>query len=284
MTTPEQPDPQVLLELRGVHKTYHSFGRAPVCALAGVDLQARVGEITGLVGESGSGKSTTIRCILALEKPDDGLITYGGIRLDQASKFDRRRLRREIQVVFQDPTGSLNPRMTAGQLIGEGLKVHRLRSTTKDVRERALELMGVVGLDQRDVDRYPRSFSGGQRQRIAIARALAVEPKLLICDEAVSALDVSVQAQILNLLQDMRDRLGLTVLFVAHDLAVVRQICSRVAILQAGRVVESGAIVEVFGNPCDRYTRELLAAVPIADPARARARAQQRLRSLSAPS
>jgi len=270
-----------LLDVHGLRKVYHSLGRPPVVALDGLFLQVRAGGITGLVGESGSGKSTTIRCILGLDQPDEGWIDYDGIRLTEAGKLERRRLHREIQVVFQDPTGSLNPRMTAGQLIGEGLRVHRLRTTSASLRQRVLELMALVGLDQRDVDRYPRSFSGGQRQRIAIARALAVEPTLLICDEAVSALDVSVQAQILTLLQDMRDQLGLTVLFVAHDLAVVRQICSRVAILQAGRIVEEGDSAAVFAHPEHPYTRELLEAVPIADPARARARAAQRLAALS---
>jgi ABC-type oligopeptide transport system ATPase subunit len=271
-----------LLDVRGVRKTYRCFGQPPVNALDDLYLRLPAGEITGLVGESGSGKSTTIRCILGLETPDEGWISYAGIRLDQASRHERRRLRREVQVVFQDPTGSLNPRMTAGQLIGEGLHVHRLRSTPAAIRERVLELMHLVGLDGRDIDRHPRSFSGGQRQRIAIARAVAVEPALLICDEAVSALDVSVQAQILTLLRDMREQLGLTVLFVAHDLAVVRQICSRVAILRAGRIVEEGLSADVFSTPRHTYTRQLLDAVPIPDPPRARARALQR-HDLSAP-
>jgi oligopeptide transport system ATP-binding protein len=271
---------RALLEIRGLRKTYHAFGRPPVVALDDVYLRVAEGEITGLVGESGSGKSTTIRCVLGLEKLDDGWIEYDGIRLDQATRAQRQRIRREIQVVFQDPTGSLNPRMTAGDLIGEGLKVHRLRSGAAAIRSRVLELMGLVGLDGRDIDRYPRSFSGGQRQRIAIARALAVEPRLLICDEAVSALDVSVQAQILNLLLDTTETLGLTVLFVAHDLAVVRQVCSRVAILRAGTVIEEGTGEEIFAGPREGYTRDLLAAVPIPEPAVARARARSRLAQL----
>ncbi|SOD72598.1 peptide/nickel transport system ATP-binding protein/oligopeptide transport system ATP-binding protein [Jatrophihabitans sp. GAS493] len=273
----------ILLDVRGVRKSYRSFGQAPVNALNDVYLRVPAGEITGLVGESGSGKSTTIRCILGLEKPDDGWIEFDGIRIDGAGKEQRRRLQREIQVVFQDPTGSLNPRMTAGELIGEGIRVHRLRPNRAAERVRVLELLRLVGLDERDIDRYPRSFSGGQRQRIAIARALAVEPRLLICDEAVSALDVSVQAQILNLLQDMRDDLGLTVLFVAHDLAVVRQLCSRVAILSDGHIVEEGLSGEVFADPRAEYTRQLLAAVPIPDPPVARARARERLLALAQP-
>jgi ABC-type oligopeptide transport system ATPase subunit len=269
-----------LLQVRGLRKTYHALGREPVVALDDLSLDVPSGEITGLVGESGSGKSTTIRCILGLDRPDAGHIDYDGISLLGATKEQRKRLHREIQVVFQDPTGSLNPRMTAGQLIGEGLRVHHLRTTKQAMRDRVAELMAMAGLDVRDIDRYPRSFSGGQRQRIAIARALAVEPRLLICDEAVSALDVSVQAQILNLLADMRARLGLTVLFVAHDLAVVRQIAVEVAIICAGRIVEEGTTAEVFEHPQHEYTRALLDAVPIPDPVRARARAAERVRAL----
>jgi ABC-type glutathione transport system ATPase component len=266
-----------LLSLRGVRKTYGKFAHSAVHALTDLGLDVEAGTITGLVGESGSGKSTTIRCILGLEKPDAGTIEYNGIDLVNASRQQMRKLRREIQVVFQDPTGSLNPRMTVGELIGEGIEVHRLAPNAAARRARVVEIMGLVGLDARDADRYPRSFSGGQRQRIAIARALAVEPQLLICDEAVSALDVSVQAQILNLLLDMRHRLGLTVLFVAHDLAVIRQVCTAVAILKDGQIVEHGPCSEVFENPQHEYTVQLLDAVPIPDPPLARARIAERL-------
>ncbi|HEX4189951.1 MAG TPA: ATP-binding cassette domain-containing protein [Marmoricola sp.] len=265
-----------LLDVRGLSKTYRAIGRAPVTALDDVYFRVPRGEITGLVGESGSGKSTTIRCILGLEKADDGWISYDGSRLVSGGRGLGRARHREIQVVFQDPTSSLNPRMTAGELIGEGLVVHGLCGSKDERADRVAELMTLVGLDPAAADRRPRSFSGGQRQRIAIARALAVEPRLLICDEAVSALDVSVQAQILNLLLDMRERLGLSVLFVAHDLAIVHQIASEVVVLQGGRVVEAGPCAEVFADPQHPYTRELLAAVPVPDPAAARARARER--------
>ena len=265
-----------LLQIRGLTKTYRSIGRQPVTSLDDVYFGVPEGQITGLVGESGSGKSTTIRCILGLERPDDGWIEYDGARLLSHGIGLGRAPHREIQVVFQDPTSSLNPRMTAADLIGEALVVHRLCATRQARQARVAELMRLVGLDPAAADRRPRSFSGGQRQRIAIARALAVEPRLLICDEAVSALDVSVQAQILNLLLDMRDTLGLTVLFVAHDLAIVRQIASDVVVLKGGRVVEEGPCDEVFAHPDHPYTRELLAAAPIPDPEAARARARER--------
>jgi peptide/nickel transport system ATP-binding protein/oligopeptide transport system ATP-binding protein len=270
-----------LLELRNVSKTYGRFAPSATSALVDLSMDVEAGTIAGLVGESGSGKSTTIRCILGLEKPDQGSISYSGVSLLSASRRQMRQLRRQIQVVFQDPTGSLNPRMTVGELIGEGITVHKLAATASAQRGRVVELMGLVGLDARDVDRYPRSFSGGQRQRIAIARALAVEPQLLICDEAVSALDVSVQAQILNLLMDMRRRFGLTVLFVAHDLGVIRQICTDVAILKGGQIVESGSCADIFERPQDEYTRQLLEAVPIPDPPVARQRARERLALIS---
>jgi ABC-type glutathione transport system ATPase component len=261
-----------LLELRGVSKTFHAFGREPVRALDEAYLRVPEGEITGLVGESGSGKSTMLRCIMGLERPDGGQVSYDGVDVTRARRAETRRLRREIQLVFQDPTASLNPRMTVAELIGEGLIVHRLVAGAAARRARAAELLELVGLDERDVDRYPRSFSGGQRQRIAIARALAVQPRLLICDEPVSSLDVSVQAQILNLLQDMRETLGLTILFVSHDLAVVRQICTSVAVLSAGAVVEEGEAAAVLTAPRHPYTQALLAAVPVPDPRVARER------------
>jgi oligopeptide transport system ATP-binding protein len=267
---------ETLLEIRGLDKTYRSGGREPVVALDDVYLRVPKGEITCLVGESGSGKSTTVRCILGLERPDSGWMQYAGDTLDFGTRGLGRTHHRQIQVVFQDPTASLNPRMTIGDLIGEGLVVHGLTSTKAERVERVAELMTMVGLDPATAGRRPGSFSGGQRQRIAIARALAVEPELLICDEAVSALDVSVQAQILNLLLDMRDRLDLTVLFIAHDLAVVHQIATQVVVLQRGRVVEEGPCDQVFRDPQHEYTRALLDAVPIPEPARSRARASQR--------
>ncbi|MCF7552733.1 ATP-binding cassette domain-containing protein [Pseudonocardia sp. WMMC193] len=253
-----------LLEMRAVDVTFRSFGRAPVTALDDVYLRVEEGTITGLVGESGSGKTTALRCCVGLQRPDDGEVVYDGVDVVRARGAERKRLRREIQLVHQDPTSSLDPRMTVQQIVSEGMAVHGLHP--KGRRDRVAELLESVGLDARDLDRYPRSFSGGQRQRIAIARALAVEPRLLVCDEPVSALDVSVQAQILNLLQDMQESLGLTILFVAHDLAVVRQICAQVTVLHNGRLVEEGPADAVLGAPREAYTRALLAAVPVPDP------------------
>ena len=273
---PALPEPALpelpLLELRGVSKTYHPHRRHPVTALDDVSFQVPRAQVTALVGESGSGKSTTVRSVLGLEKPDAGQILYRGQPLTATRGGLGRARHREIQVVFQDPAASLNPRMSAAGLIGEGLIVHGLARGKAARSARVAELMRLVGLDPDSGGRRPRDFSGGQRQRIAIARALAVEPALLICDEAVSALDVSVQAQILNLLLDMRDRLDLTVLFVAHDLAVVHQIASSVVVLRRGHVVEAGPVEAVFSRPGHPYTRELLAAVPVPDPARARTR------------
>jgi peptide/nickel transport system ATP-binding protein/oligopeptide transport system ATP-binding protein len=274
---------ETLLELRGLTKTFHSRRRHAVTALSEVSFRVPRGKVTALVGESGSGKSTTIRCILGLEKPDSGWIEYKGQRLSATNGSLGRARHREIQVVFQDPTASLNPRMSAADLISEGLIVHGLAKGKAAQAARCAELMRLVGLDPDSGRRRPRDFSGGQRQRIAIARALAVEPELLICDEAVSALDVSVQAQILNLLLDMRDRLDLTVLFVAHDLAVVRQIAAEIVVLRHGQVVEEGPADTIFTRPEHPYTRELLQAVPIPDPPRARARAAQNRSRSAAP-
>ncbi|MBT8161799.1 MULTISPECIES: ABC transporter ATP-binding protein [Arthrobacter] len=266
-----------LLELRDVCKTFHAFGREPVKALRDINLTVEEGTITGLVGESGSGKTTIIKSIMGLEKPTSGTITYDGINIPEAKGDELRRVRREVQFVFQDPTSSLNPRMTVEKLVGEGLLVHKLETDRSRRRARVADLLTMVGLSDRDLDRHPRSFSGGQRQRIAIARALAIGPKLLICDEPVSALDVSVQAQVLNLLQDMQEELGFTVLFIAHDLAVVRQICSRVAVIQSGQIVEEGPSETVLANPTHPYTQALLRAVPNPNPTVARQRAQERL-------
>jgi oligopeptide transport system ATP-binding protein len=260
-----------VLEVEHLTKTFRSLGRPPVTVLRDVDLQVDRGQITGLVGESGSGKTTLIRCIMGLEVPDHGSIRYEGIDLVRIGRAERQRTRREIQLVFQDPTASLNPRMTVEQLVGEGIRVHKLRPSAASRHDRIVELLRLVGLSERDLHRYSRSFSGGQRQRIAIARAVAVEPKVLVCDEPVSSLDVSVQAQVLNLLQDMQEQLGLTILFVAHDLAVVRQICSKLAVIEGGRVVEAGDAAVVLSQPQHPYTRSLLAAVPIPDPTVARA-------------
>ncbi|GAA0379377.1 ABC transporter ATP-binding protein [Streptomyces blastmyceticus] len=233
----------------------------PVAAVRGVSLRVRRGETLGLVGESGSGKSTTARVLAGLQRPTTGSVRFDGRDIGRASADTalRRELSRDVQLVFQDPYASLNPRRTVEEIVTLPLRVH----TTLDAaarRERAAELLGQVGLDAAHLSRYPHEFSGGQRQRIGIARALAPRPRLIIADEPVSALDVSVQAQVLNLLMDLRDELGLSLLFVSHDLAVVRHFCDRVAVMRAGTVVESGPRDEVFDDPKADYTRELLAA------------------------
>ncbi|MGE3267653.1 MAG: ATP-binding cassette domain-containing protein, partial [Chloroflexota bacterium] len=255
-----------LLSVQSVSRTFHAVGKPPVHALRAVSLEIGEGQTFGLVGESGSGKSTLIRCIVRLEHPDSGSITYDGIDVTRAKGANLERFRREVQMVFQDPHSSLNPRMTVEDLVGEGMLVHKLERTAGARRDRVGELLSLVGLSPDDMRRYPHSFSGGQRQRIAIARALAVRPRLLVCDEPVSALDVSVQAQVINLLVDMQAQLGLTMLFIAHNLAIVRQICQQVAVISSGEIVEQGPAEAIFGHPQHQYTRELLDAVPIPDP------------------
>ena len=242
-------------------KTYKRIGKPAVRAIDHVSLEVGGASTVGLVGESGAGKSTILRCLLGLERPDQGEIIFDGVDISTLKGHQLTEYRRQVQVVFQDPAGSLNPRMTVAQLVSEGMSVHH-RVEHRRQRDRVAELLGQVGLSADVMDRRPPSFSGGQLQRIAIARALAVEPQLLICDEPVSALDVSVQAQILNLLADMREELGLSILLVSHNLAVIRYLCSMIFVLQHGRIVESGSRQEIFENPQHRYTRDLLAAVP----------------------
>jgi len=253
-----------MIEVEGLVKSFH--GRPVV---KNVSFTLGRGEVLGLVGESGSGKSTVARCIARLIRPDSGRITLDGRDLLGASRKELRTLRRDLQMVFQDPYSSLNPRMTAGELIEEGMLVHGLERDAKARRDKAAALLETVGLPASALDRYPRSFSGGQRQRIAIARALAVEPKVLICDEAVSSLDVSVQAQVLNLFRDLQEELGLSILFIAHDLAVVHYLCDRVAVLDQGALVEIGDREQIYRSPRHPYTRALLDAVPIPDPSAA---------------
>nr|WP_300151618.1 ATP-binding cassette domain-containing protein [Propionicimonas sp.] len=252
------------LEVRDLTRRYKRFGHEPVQALQGVSLDVATGASVGLVGESGAGKSTVLRCLLALERPNSGSVTFDGADVARLRGAELTEYRRRVQVVFQDPSGSLNPRMTVAQLVSEGMRVHgRLGPAAR--QDRVSELLEQVGLRPEVANRHPPSFSGGQLQRIAIARALAVEPELLICDEPTSALDVSVQAQVLNLLADMRERLGLSILLVSHNLAVVRFLCSSIYVMRAGRIVESGTRDEVLGDPKDAYTRDLLAAVPRTD-------------------
>ncbi len=239
--------------------------RAEVRAVDGVTFEVRRGETVGLVGESGCGKSTTARLILRLLEPTAGDVHFDSTAVFRANKEEMRRLRRKMQIVFQDPYSSLDPRMPVEEIVGEGLTIHRL-AKGKERRERVAQLLQMVGLGQEHMGRYPHEFSGGQRQRIGIARALAVEPELMIADEPVSALDVSIQAQVINLFEDLQQELRLTYLFIAHDLRVVRHISDRVAVMYLGQIVELANSDELYQNPLHPYTQALLSAIPAAEP------------------
>jgi len=265
-----------LLEVRDLVKHYRAGsvlgGSRPIVrAVNGVSFQVAPGETLGLVGESGCGKSTVGRTILRLQEPTSGEVRFEGQDLFALDPQALRAARRRMQIVFQDPYSSLNPRLTIGASVAEGLEIHRL-VPKHQIRDRVCQLLGEVGLDADMAERYPHEFSGGQRQRIGIARALAVEPAFLVCDEPVSALDVSVQAQILNLLADLQAARGLSYLFIAHDLAVVRQVARRIAVMYLGFIVEMGTTESVIGSPRHPYTRALLSAVPEPDPERQRTR------------
>ena len=266
-------DGRPLLEVRGLRMhfpvtegivVHRKVGE--VKAVDGIDFWVRRGETLGLVGESGCGKTTTGRCILRLERPTAGAILYDGIDVAKAEGKELLALRRRIQVIFQDPYSSLNPRMKVGEIIAEPIMVHGIERNAARRAARVCELLSVCGLDPKFADRYPHEMSGGQRQRVGIARALALDPEFIVCVEAVSALEVSIQAQVINLLEDLRERFGLTYLFIAHDLSVVRHLCQRVAVMYLGHIVELAACDELFDNPLHPYTQVLLAAVPVPDP------------------
>ena len=239
---------------------------ADIKAVDGISFTVKRGETMGLVGESGCGKTTTGRCILRLYRPTAGQIFFEGQDVSNLPERKIRPLRRRMSLIFQDPFGSLDPRQSAGNIVGEPLKVHHIVNNKGEYEERVEQLFRIVGLDPSMADRVPHEFSGGQRQRIAIARALACNPSLAICDEPISALDVSIQSQIINLLEELQEKLGLTYLFIAHDLSVVRHISDRVAVMYLGRIVEITSSQELYTNPLHPYTKALLSAVPIPDP------------------
>ena len=267
------PSSEALLSVRGLRKYFPVLEGlfikrvvAEVKAVDDVSFDIRRGETLGLVGESGCGKTTIGRCLLGLEQPTAGSIRYRGEDLAAMSDEGLKALRRKIQVIFQDPFSSLNPRMKVGQILGEPMRVHGIYASAAERHDRVNELLRVCGLNPKFIDRYPHEMSGGQRQRVGIARALALEPEFIVCDEAVSALDVSIQAQIINLLEELREEFGLTYLFIAHDLSVVRHLCHRVAVMYLGKLAEVADCDSLYDSPMHPYTRALLSAVPVPDP------------------
>ncbi|UFN49316.1 ATP-binding cassette domain-containing protein [Roseomonas sp. OT10] len=273
---PPAPSATPLLEVENLSRHFHTtrglFGRIDhtVKAVDGISFTVKPGETLGLVGESGSGKSTTGRLVLRLDDPTGGRIRFEGQDITRMGKGAMRPIRQRLQVVFQDPYASLNPRMRVGESVGEPLRVHGRVRNAEDQREKVSELFRQVGLDPRFLDRFPHQFSGGQRQRIGIARAIALRPQLIVADEPITALDVSIQAQIVNLFMDLQEEMGMAYLFIAHDLGMVRHLCHRVAVMLRGRIVEMGSTAQVFADAQHPYTRALLSAAPIADPDRER--------------
>ncbi|MEO8758597.1 MAG: oligopeptide/dipeptide ABC transporter ATP-binding protein, partial [Devosia sp.] len=266
-----------LLRIENLSKTFSIGGgtfkpKLKLRALQDISFSIQRGETLGIVGESGCGKSTLGRCILQLLRPDEGRVLWLGQDLVSLDAESMRKKRRDLQIIFQDPQASLNPRMTVGEIVADPLRTLLPELNAAQRKLRVAEMMEAVGLQPEMINRYPHEFSGGQAQRIGIARALITEPKLIVCDEPVSALDVSIQAQILNLLSDLKDQLGLTLIFISHNLSVVRHVSDRILVLYLGRIVELATGDEIYNDPKHPYTRALLTAVPIADPKRARQR------------
>jgi peptide/nickel transport system ATP-binding protein len=257
---------EALLTVTDLTVTFNRRGVAPMKAVDGVSFSVAPGQTVGLVGESGCGKSTFGRALLQLEELTEGSVTLSGVDLATLKGEDLRRQRRHMQMVFQDPLGSLDPRQTVEQLLLEGMQAHGLASDKKGARDRLVELLDAVGLPASALSKYPHEFSGGQRQRVGIARALSVDPELIVADEPVSALDVSVQAQVINLLQDLQEEFGLTYLVIAHDLAVVRHISDRIGVMYLGALVEEAEADDLYAMPLHPYTRALLSAIPVPDP------------------
>lgn len=253
-------------------KKYFDVGRGKLKAVDGISFDIYPGETFGLVGESGCGKSTAGRTIIRLYEPTDGELFFKGSNIYELSRHDMQEVRRDFQMIFQDPYASLNPRMTVEEIISEPLEIHRIYKNHNERRDRVIELLKLVGLNEEHALRFPHEFSGGQRQRIGIARALALNPQFIVCDEPISALDVSIQAQVVNLLKELQQDLGLTYLFIAHDLSMVRYISDRVGVMYLGHMMEVANSEELYDNPIHPYTRALLSAIPIPDPETQRGR------------
>lgn len=256
---------KILIEVRNLKKHFNVGRGLTLKAVDGISLSIKEGETLGLVGESGCGKSTAGRTIVGLYDATDGEIVFDGMDVSRLSKIEKKQFTRSAQMIFQDPYASLNPRMTVTDIIGEGIDIHNLYKG-QDRQKRIYNLLELVGLRREHANRYPHEFSGGQRQRIGIARALAVEPKFIVCDEPISALDVSIQAQVVNLLEDLQTEIGLTYLFIAHDLSMVKHISDRIAVMYLGAIVELASSQELYQSPLHPYTQALLSAVPIPDP------------------